>query len=78
MMTKSGFFLEQKNNDFSFIYRGPACSDNLNAPTIVISPSCRVVTVLIFIIFSLTETTSTDKSVTYEMIGLEESSPKMP
>jgi hypothetical protein len=27
-------------------YRVPECSDNLNAPTIVISPSCRVVTVL--------------------------------
>jgi hypothetical protein len=58
-------------------YRGPECSNNLNAPTIVISPSWRVVAVLIFVIFSSTEITSNGKSVTYEMIGLEERSPKM-
>jgi hypothetical protein len=43
------------------LYSGPECSDNLNAPTIVISPSWCVVTVLIFVIFPGTEITSNDK-----------------
>jgi hypothetical protein len=48
--------IDEYRTTFAFeerlLHRVPECSDNLNAPTIVISPSCRVVTVLIFVIFS--------------------------
>jgi hypothetical protein len=47
-MELSSIFLDTQDR---VVYRGAECSDNLNASTIVISPSCRVLTVLIFVIF---------------------------